>query len=920
MQNMEFSRALLWLPGKASRERAGSWLPAWRHMLDTMLVMEYLLENWVPRVVLNRAGAGLPEGEVERAAMFVALVHDIGKLTPPFAAKLLTMLPEVRDALYAAGFAISAPFQASRKLPHALAGAVFLHLQHCPAAIVSVVGAHHGRPISSSDLPSDDGRPLPYSTSYFGQNGQNSPEGALWHQVRMEWLAFALERCGYASADKLPVLGKAAQMLLTGLLIVADWIASSPEYFPYMEQGERPVAALDKARAEEGIARWNPPGPWLPDAFAMDGDMFSERFSFAPNAVQRAMLGAAATALRPGVFILEAQMGVGKTEAALGAAEVLASRLEEGGVFFGLPTQATANGIFPRLKKWAESQSQDCVNAIQLAHGMANLNEAYTALFGNGAAIDDEEEPTGLTVHRWFSGRKKALLADFVIGTVDQLLMASLRQKHVMLRHLGLAGKIVVIDEAHAYDAYMNVYLENALKWLGAYQTPVILLSATLPAARRKALVEAYPGHGASEGKWQTSRAYPLLTWTDGDCVHNAKIPDETEKRCIRVDRLCTAAGEDGVPVAAYLKERLADGGCAAVIVNTVKRAQQLAEGLRERMPEAQILLVHAQYLMEDRAAWEKKLLARTGKASTPEDRDGLIVVGTQVLEQSLDIDMDVMITDLCPMDLLLQRVGRLHRHRRERPAAAREARCAVLLPEDGGLEEGAKAIYGEWLLLRTLRFLPDTILLPDSIPSLVQDTYDEPELPPTDGAEARAYQAHCERMRDKRERARAFCLKPPREDTRRPQRNTLNGLLDQGAQDGERHGEAAVRDGEPSVEVLVMQKHNDGHISFVPWHEDGRAVARDYAPSREDALCIARQRIRLPRAVAGSFERAIEETIRALEDITRDNVPEWQQASLLKGELFLFLDESCQAELRGYRLAYHPHEGLTYWKEDCDG
>lgn len=90
--------------------------------------------------------------------------------------------------------------------------------------------------------------------------------------------------------------------------------------------------------------------------------------------------------------------------------------------------------------------------------------------------------------------------------------------------------------------------------------------------------------------------------------------------------------------------------------------------------------------------------------------------------------------------------------------------------------------------------------------------------------------------------------------------------------------------------------------------------------PSREDALCIARQRIRLPRAVAGSFERAIEETIRALEDITRDNVPEWQQASLLKGELFLFLDESCQAELRGYRLAYHPHEGLTYWKEDCDG
>lgn len=920
----ELSKALLWLPGKTSQTQADGWLPAWRHMLDTAQTMRLLMMKWVPEAVKSRLGAGLPEGEAERVAEFAAMVHDIGKLTPVFSSKLLPMLPEVRNELCAAGLSVPAytRFSDPQKTPHALAGAAFLHLQHCPAAIVAAVGAHHGKPISKDDawLFRES---YPYPLHYFGLSGQSSPEGALWHQVRREWLAKALKHCGYASVEEVPMLGKAAQMLLTGLLIVADWIASNPEYFPYIMPWEKPVLTWDEQRAQTALERWNPPTRWLPDAFSMDGAMFLERFAFPPNAVQRAAISAASTAVNPGIFILEAQMGVGKTEAALGAVEVLSARRGKGGMFFGLPTQATANGIFPRLKKWAEGQSQECVNAIQLAHGMANLNEAYTALFEGDAAVDDEEEPTGLMVHRWFNGRKKALLADFVIGTVDQLLMASLKQKHVMLRHLGLAGKTVVIDECHAYNTYMSVYLENALMWLGAYQTPVILLSATLPAARRRALVEAYLGRRLSpaDGNWQTSREYPLLTWTDGDSVHSTKIQDGAEKRAIHVDRLFSPdEREDGALAAAYLEKSLAQGGCAAVIVNTVKRAQHMAESLRQRMPEAQILLVHAQYLMEDRAAWEKKLMARTGKASAPEDRDGLIVVGTQVLEQSLDIDVDVMITDLCPMDLLLQRVGRLHRHRRERPAPVREARCAVLLPADGKLEGGAEAVYGQWLLLRTLRFLPDAITLPNSIPALVQAAYAEPEDLPPDGAEAMAYHAHCERMKDKRERARAFCLQAPKEDPKRPQRNTLNGLLDQGAQDDERHGEAAVRDGEPSVEVLVMQRHSDGRIGFVPWHEDGRIVSRDYAPSREEAMRIARQRIRLPRAVAGGFEKAIGQTIRALEDITRRNVPEWQQDSLLKGELFLLLDENCQAQLRGYRLAYHPHEGLTYWKEDCDG
>ena len=166
--------------------------------------------------------------------------------------------------------------------------------------------------------------------------------------------------------------------------------------------------------------------------------------------------------------------------------------------------------------------------AIQLAHGMAELNENYLRLQGGRVQLEeDAPEEHQVQVHQWFRGSKQALLANFVIGTVDQLLMAALCQKHVMLRHLGLAGKVVIVDECHAYDAYMNRYLDRALEWLGWYRVPVILLSATLPARRRAELIEAYqqkrrPGPDAP---WKTSCGYPLLTWTDGAEVKQTVIP-----------------------------------------------------------------------------------------------------------------------------------------------------------------------------------------------------------------------------------------------------------------------------------------------------------------------------------------------------------------------------------------------------------
>ena len=517
-------------------------------------------------------------------------------------------------------------------------------------------------------------------------------------------------------------------------------------------------------------------------------------------------------------------------------------------------------------------------------------------------------------VHQWFRGNKQGLLADFVIGTVDQLLLAALQQKHVMLRHLGLAGKVVVIDECHAYDAYMNCYLDRALTWLGRYKVPVILLSATLPAKRRVELVRAYlNGRTAPDGLWQTCRGYPLLTWTDGKQVEQTTIPLETEPRRVETFPLTEEQLTD------TLRSALREGGCAGVIVNTVKKAQAIAARLRAELPEFEVVVFHAQFLMPDRAAKEEALMKRIGKHSTPEQRDKLIVVGTQVLEQSLDIDLDLLVTELCPMDLLLQRIGRLHRHEgRARPRPVAQARCAVLDTGTEDFDEGSKAVYGEWLLWRTRKFLPNAITLPHDIAPLVQDVYGwEPDPLPASPQSTAARAEYEKAQRIKMSKAETFTILPPEEHRNRPSRNTLDNWMDDVGAVSDNGARAAVRDGDPSVDVLVLMRDAAGNVRFLPDEtgQPGACVPTDEPPQPEMALQIARQKLRLP----GYFSKrwSVEQTIDALEARNREVFGLWQQSPLLRGELILLLDDHLTAQLAGQVLQYDRENGLTYRKEE---
>ena len=912
------------LAGKTDPNNTSLWLPLWMHLRDTGGMMELLVRCWLPENV-KRAMGFADEEELIRVARFLGEIHDIGKISVVFQCKILQSLPEARQRLERLT-TLTCPEFERRETPHARASEAILLWAGCPPGIASIAGAHHGKPQSEAavieQLDDAEHGTKGVRTANYYPKGQRK----CWEHFWEELLTAALQDCGWDDVSELPDLNQPEEILLTGLLIMADWIASNTEYFPLIPVEELGSESLYPARVERAWEKLNLPPPWEAQAELTDPAAFEQRFGFPTNAVQTAAIQAVNEMETPGILILEAQMGVGKTEAALAAAEILANHFGAGGIFFGLPTQATANGIFERLINWADAQeifSDDLRNSIRLAHGMAELNEAYIRLQAQTVQVEDdwenprEAEEHRVQVHQWFRGSKQALLASFVIGTVDQLLMAALTQKHVMLRHLGLAGKIVIIDECHAYDAYMNRYLDRALEWLGWYRVPVILLSATLPARRRTELIEAYLQKKAGpDALWKTSCGYPLLTWTDGETVRQKTIPLDTPSRTVETFSIT----EERLPT--LLGQKLAEGGCAGVIVNTVRKAQQIAQMLREALPDKEVQVFHAQFLMPDRAAREERLMKRIGKHSTPESRSNLIVVGTQVLEQSLDLDFDFMVTELCPMDLLLQRIGRLHRHEWRkplRPQPMQTAICAVLDTGDETFDEGSKAVYGEWLLWRTRKLLPRSIRLPEDISPLVQQVYSWAQN------DALAEEPKSQKMRDayefaqnkKKGLAQSYLVLPPEVHEDFPQLNTLDDWMQGEGASSDPAARAAVRDGDPSIEVLVMVRKADGSIHFLPWQEGGIAVEANCPPQPDVALKIAQQKLRLPTLFGKEWmaDRVISE----LEADNRRWLEPWQLSPLLHGELVLLLDENQTAQLAGQRLYYDRESGLSYQKEESD-
>lgn len=488
---------------------------------------------------------------------------------------------------------------------HTITGEYLLGKFGVKSDIASIIGAHHGKPADIPNTISD----LNYYQPVLFQT-EKGPQKEIWQNMQRHLLNKALQEADFVNADSepdiamLPSISEPGQVLFSGLVIMADWIASNEEYFPLINLEN--IVSQDNTRWQNGIKKWFEQNPSeAPDIIdpAFADDYYQKRFGFLPREFQEKVFTAIAETDEPGIFILEAPMGGGKTEAALAAAEELMAKKKLNGLFFGLPTQATSNGIFPRINDWLKNLADEygVRETMKLMHGKAALNELQDDLT-QGVYVD-EDYGSGVLTAAWFAGRKTAILSDAVVGTVDHFLLAALKQKHLALRHLGLAKKIIIIDEVHAYDAYMDVFLTRAIEWMGAYGIPVVLLSATLPAEIRQKLIRDYLSgqrHGIKNKEVVNyaaifdSENYPLLTYTDKGKIYQKKDFVKEKDWQISVKAL---AEENLVPL---LKQLLVNGGVVGIIVNTVKRSQAIFAQLVANFGDI-VSLLHAKFIDTDR-------------------------------------------------------------------------------------------------------------------------------------------------------------------------------------------------------------------------------------------------------------------------------------------------------------------------------
>jgi CRISPR-associated endonuclease/helicase Cas3 len=525
-------------------------------------------------------------------------------------------------------------------------------------------------------------------------------------------------------------------MLLAGLTSFADWIGSNEDWFPFGTPDDcGDLTGWFQKRRDNADQALNAIG-WEPRApLSLEPRSFEQVFGLAPRPLQQAVADALAEVKDPIILLIEAPMGEGKTEAAFFAHLELQRRFEHRGLYVALPTKATGNAMFMRTLKFLRHQGTDRKLDLQLLHGATLLNDTFQNLRLSG--IYDPATGGEIRAGEWFTHKKRALLSEYGVGTVDQALLPILPVRHNFVRLWGLANRVVVFDEIHAYDAYTGTLLAHLLRWVMALGSSVVLLSATLPPSIRRKLADAVNAEFPEQ-----EEEYPRLSvfrpWEKVDQTHFE--PDPARRRTLRLLGIPPELAD----MRSALEEHLAGGGMGLALVNTVQRAQELyllfpegepleREGKRvgKRLADGtEVFLFHARFPADRRQSREDQALETFGEVGNREGRK--ILIATQVAEQSLDLDFDLIVTDLAPIDLVLQRAGRLWRHARDFRRVSEPILLIAGLTGDEPPSFGKPlwwgAVYREDLLLRTWCLLRprQNLTLPDEIDILVQAVYEE--------------------------------------------------------------------------------------------------------------------------------------------------------------------------------------------------
>jgi CRISPR-associated endonuclease/helicase Cas3 len=899
-------------------EYPNNYHPLLFHLIDVGTVARHLWDvAFRPPARQRFAAAFGADVETCRAwVAFIAGAHDIGKCSPGFqrqgnSATLVGWLGQ-------RGF----DFLHSQTTPHATASVPLLRrflqeerrfTSRLATRLAIAIGGHHGTFPETESWGQLDG------TSQLGQ---------------MEWPACQHDLL-LILADLLMLPGKPPAegegddqsylMVLAGLTTVADWVGSNKAFFPprppanWQVEGE---AALQQARAyfagaDERAARalatlgWHQRGPAIEPRKTF-GDLFAHLKLPALRPLQEKAEALATTMSGPGLVLVEAPMGEGKTEAALCLADAWDHQGGQG-FYIALPTMATSNGMFGRVVDFIKANYPGR-QQLHLLHGRSLLSPAYEQLRANAEASTDadiydaDHQPRSVVADEWFArDKKQGLLAPFAVGTIDQALLAVLQTKHMFVRLFGLAGKVVILDEVHAYDAYMTTLLERLLEWLSALGSPVILLSATLPRAKRHALLNAYGGPSATISE---EVPYPRMCVvrpgaTDGQAEH---VPASGSKTI----QLEWRDGDLG-QLASALAKALEQGGCAAVVRNTVGLAQQTYQALKASLPaDVELHLFHARFLFGDRQRIEGSVLTRYGKGETQRPRKA-VLVATQVIEQSLDLDFDLMVSDAAPVDLILQRAGRLWRHERTRPPGLTQPTLWLLKPTlaaDGVPNFGvSEYIYDRYVLLCSYLALQQdkaaTVHLPDDVEALIEAVYGSVSLTwPADGAWRSALTEAAEAMKADNKAYRKWAkgiriTKPIYGDEILQE---FSKELEEDNPEGPQCRHAATRLAEPSVALVVLFESN-GTLFFDAAGQ--RPAHLDSVPKLEHAKEF------LGNVVTVGHKGCV------FHYLKKPTPAVWEKCGLLRHHRVVRVNTGGQALSGEYPLMVHPELGILFTQPD---
>jgi CRISPR-associated endonuclease/helicase Cas3 len=712
----------LW--AKFRRDDEADWHPLLWHMIDAAAVVKCLWGECLSPAYKNQLATSfqMSTDEMGKLLMFWVALHDIGKASPDFQKKnglRRKVLEEQRFDFPSSKYTIEGFHATSTTLilRRIFADGFFNIPRKFRIDLANALGGHHGD-FPNNSLLMSRGIEKYLVGSDIWQETQAIIYSALFDLFDVKQPHSYPER----NAPTNPIY-----MLLAGLTTTADWIASNEEFFPYVNAVLPPADYFELAEKQAQLALtalgwygWKSGG--IPATFK---EIFPQ---FTPNALQQAVIKITPELVSPFLLIIEAPTGSGKTEAAFYLADTILQREQKAGIYIAMPTQATSNQMFSRTANFLAHRYADHQLNLHLVHGASLLTSRDNKFKPNNIYSDEKPIVSNIHSHAWFLPRKRTLLAPFGVGTVDQTFLSVLKSRHFFLRLFGLSHKILIFDEVHAYDVYMSEIFKTLLHWLHAVGTSVIILSATLPHHTRLEFIQAFGGDQVNMDSIEFPRL-SLVSEGQSQVISGGQFSSRT----IQLDWI----DKDISSITQTLRDKLSEGGCAVVLCNRVLRSQDVYDAVVEVFKEedAEIILFHGRFPLCWREDIESRVLSFFGKDNSHRPHRA-IVIATQVIEQSLDLDFDLMITDLAPVDLLIQRIGRLHRHNNSstpptRPENLKHPLCIISSPN---LDNDASTpdfsadsyIYSSYILYRTLLALEgrQSLFLPHETDGLIEAVY----------------------------------------------------------------------------------------------------------------------------------------------------------------------------------------------------